>query len=307
MKGEKKDKNQNAPSKSDDRLKELVDDVRLLMRYAIETAQIPKSIDIERIFEIRSKVEQGDEIEAEDFKTLVRSYGVLEKRLGPVSASTLRATGDGGESGISPAESYVNTLWRRTIYNVFLILIFHLVAHYGKQTNTDNINVAMDSILPLLKLIAEFGIPFLYGALGADAYLLRETTKKLHLRQFDDRRIPENRARFVLGTLSGGVIVLFVSHAMVSPAGNDSLFVFDAAAATLGFIAGFSIDFLFGTIERVISAILPKVVQIHSPEDRRQDDELLLKYRRMLDDADDENIELALKDFVEDLELRARK
>ena len=80
MKAEKKDKDQNASSKSDERLKELVDDVRLLMRYAIETAQIPKSIDIERIFEIRSKVEQGDEIEAEDFKTLVRSYGALELR-----------------------------------------------------------------------------------------------------------------------------------------------------------------------------------------------------------------------------------
>ncbi len=87
-------------------------------------------------------------------------------------------------------------------------------------------------------------IPYLYGALGADAYILRETTQQLHTREFDPRRIPENRARFLLGTLSGGVMVLFVD--------DNGAYALKGAAA--GFLAGYSTDFLFNTIERMIKA-----------------------------------------------------
>lgn len=286
-------KNEIKPVKTDEKLMELVDDVRLLMRYAIESVQLPKSVDIEKIYEVRSKLAKGESINHTDFSLLVRSYEALERRLGPVSASTLRAT-EKVRDGKSAAERYVNHLWTRTLLNIALILVFHLVVHYK------------DHIWDIWGLIANFLIPFLYGALGADAFLLRETTQKIHLRQFDDRRIPENRARFLLGTLSGGVIVLFVSKAFAPVGSEDSLFVFDTAAAALGFLAGFSIDFLFGTIERIISAILPKVVQIHTPEDRRAEDELLHKYRRMLDESEDDSAKRALKDIVDDLELRAR-
>jgi hypothetical protein len=144
----------------------------------------------------------------------------------------------------------------------------------------------------------------MYGALGADAFLLRETTYRLHVRQFDPRRIPENRCRFLLGTLAGGVIVLFVT-AEVMPTGQDA-FPFVAGGAALGFLAGFSIDFLFGTIERIISAVLPRVVQTHASEDRRAEDELLHKYRRSMDDAKTDSDKKALKSIVEDLETRAR-
>jgi len=281
------------PVQKDERLMELVDDVRLLLRYSIESVQLPKAVDIEKIYEIRSKLSKGDSINQADFAVLVQSYEALERRLGPVSASTLRAT-DKVKDGKSAAERYVNHLWTRTLINIALILIFHLVVHYQSL------------IWDIWGLIANFLIPFLYGALGADAFLLRETTQKIHLRQFDDRRIPENRARFLLGTLSGGVIVLFVSKALAPVDDMESLFVFDTAAAALGFLAGFSIDFLFGTIERIISAILPKVVQIHAPEDRRAEDELLHKYRRMLDESEDSSASAALKDIVEDLEFRAR-
>lgn len=288
---------QRNPSKDDKRLMELVDDVRLLLRYAIESVQLPKSVDIEKIYEIRGKIETGGVIDEKDFKVLVRSYEALERRLGPVSASTLRATGkvDGGKSA---AEIYVNKLWFRTMVNIGLILIFHLVAEYQKAPEWE-----------VFRLIANYLIPFLYGALGADAYLLRETTQKLHLRQFDDRRIPENRARFLLGTLSGGMAVLFISNGALPVGGGEggSLFVFETAAAAIGFLAGFSIDFLFGTIERVISAILPKVVQIHTHEDRRQQDELLHKYRSMMDSAEDKSVKKTLNAIVEDLELRARR
>ena len=62
----------------------------------------------------------------------------------------------------------------------------------------------------------------------------------------------------------------------------------------------------FSTIERIISAILPKVVQTHATEDRRAEDELLHKYRRIMDEEVDDSDKKAWKSIVEDLETRAR-
>jgi len=281
----------------EENLGNLLDDVGHLARYSVETVQLPASVDIEKIFEIRRKFEAGNSIDTKDFAELVRAYQVLEQRLGPVSASTLRATDDRTDFK-SEASRYVNRLWWRTIVNIVLILSFHLIHHISLlHPNSEWWSFS--------GLISQYLIPFMYGALGADAFLLRETTHKLHLRQFDPRRIPENRCRFLLGTLSGGIIVLFVATE-IAPNSSETFFPFAASGAALGFLAGYSIDFLFGTIERVISAILPKVVQTHMAEDNRAEDELLHKYRRLLDESQSDSDKQALKSFVEDLEIRAR-
>lgn len=60
--------------------------------------------------------------------------------------------------------------------------------------------------------------------------------------------------RILLGTVGGGAIMLFVDHVS-----DDSGQVVTLSSAALGFLAGYSTDFLFSTIERVINAILPKV------------------------------------------------
>ena len=114
---------------------------------------------------------------------------MLEQRLGPVSASTLRATDDRG-SVKSQASRYVSALWWRTIINIVMILSSHLIHHFSAlRPDSEPWSFA--------GLIAQYLIPFMYGALGADAFLLRETTHRLHVRQFDPRRIPENRCRFL--------------------------------------------------------------------------------------------------------------
>ena len=126
---------------------------------------------------------------------------------------------------------------------------------------------------------------------------------KLHTRQFDPRRIPENRARFLLGSLSGGVIVFFVSSDLLQSPSS----IFNVGGAALGFIAGFSTDFLFDTIDRVINALLPRVSGSSKDlPDHRADDEVLKRYRHLMDQATDETEKKVLKSVVEYLEMRAR-
>ena len=104
--------------------------------------------------------------------------------------------------------------------------------------------------------MSAYVIPFAYGTLGACAYLLRISERRLRMRDFDSCRIPEHRTRLVLGTLSGGMIVLFISADLLNAKnGGGSAFVLVQGA--LGFIAGYSIDFLFDVIDRIIKAILP--------------------------------------------------
>jgi len=58
----------------------------------------------------------------------------------------------------------------------------------------------------------------------------------------------------VAGTISGGAILLFVNQ-ITTEEGS----VIQLSSAALGFLAGYSTDFLFNTIEQVIGAILAKV------------------------------------------------
>lgn len=295
-------------------LDELLDDCRCLARYAVETDQLPASVNVKRLYKIRQAFEAGEEVSDEDFGALVSIYETLERRLGPVNVNTLRATedtlDDAGNVVSSRARRYVDYLFARTALIIALVLAGHLVHFFfpfaasgpagGSPAFPDFVSLSAGTTAGL---VATFMIPFLYGALGADAFLLRETTHKLHTRQFDPRRIPENRARFLLGTLSGGVIVLFVSSDLLDTPDT----VFNVGGAALGFVAGFSTDFLFGTIERVVAAVLPRgEVRSAEGQDRRAEDELLQRYRRLMDEAQNEEKKQILKGVVEDLEARAR-
>jgi hypothetical protein len=90
--------------------------------------------------------------------------------------------------------------------------------------------------------------------LGSCVYLLRSAHTFIAERTFDVRRKPEYFNRIILGTIGGGAIVLFVNQV-----GTENGNVIQLSAAALGFLGGYSTDFLFNTIERVINAILPKV------------------------------------------------
>jgi hypothetical protein len=311
------------PKAVSQRLLELVANFRLLAQHAAETGQLPTSLDIENLYSIQNRIESHESITEQEFSTLVRSYQTLERRLGPVTADTLRATErtaePDGTNKPSDAEAHVSRLWRRIYWSIGLILGFHLV-HAAVEVYAP---VELERLLTLSALtgpvaffrellafigvVTTYLIPFLYGALGADACLLREATRQLHSRQFDPRRIPESRSRFLLGTLSGGVVVLFVTQVLAGSVSGIAP-VFMPLLAAPGFLVGYSSDVLFDMIERVIRAILPpRGRSIAEARPGGWDvDEMLTFYRRRLDAATDPKDKEVLRGVVEDFESRLR-
>ena len=85
--------------------------------------------------------------------------------------------------------------------------------------------------------------------------MLRSAHYFIYQRTFDVRRTPEYFNRILLGAVSGGAIILFVEYLSKSADDGSTAHV---GSTALGFIAGYSGDFLFNTVERIVNAIFPK-------------------------------------------------
>jgi hypothetical protein len=204
-----------------------------------------------------------------DWIAFEQAYYRLSMAVSPVTAETLRDTADTGDRkgvgiwawlnntllGSSPAQRFTRKLW----YVAIVVAGFILVAEWrinalGMEADAAAIKVARD--------VWQWLLPWGYGALGACAYLLRSGHYFIYQRSFDLRRTPEYFNRVLLGAISGGTIILFASYRA-----NDDDTVVHLSSAALGFIAGYSTDFLFNTIERIITAIFPRVAVETVPRD----------------------------------------
>ena len=187
------------------------------------------------------------------------AYYRLSTLVSPVTAQTLLDTERVGDDeprslvrrifGFLFAPSPAQQFTRKLLVSTIAFLGFVVAAELLVQTYND-ITTEPAWWLRLLKLLT----PYAYGGLGACVFLLKSAHTFIHQRCFDVRRKPEYLNRVLLGTIAGGAIILFVNQVV----GEDGAVV-QLSSAALGFLAGYSTDFLFSTIERVIAAILPKV------------------------------------------------
>jgi len=180
------------------------------------------------------------------------AYHDLAVMLSPVTAQTLRNTEAVGGWifwHMSPAQAFTRWLWLVAIG----FAVFVIAGEWGMQRFGPVLDGDVDLENTLMQLF-QILIPYGYGGLGACAYLLRSGHQFIYERSFDLRRKPEYFNRVLLGAISGGAIILFVEHVSTDDGGTIAL-----SSAALGFVAGYSTDFLFNTIERIVGAILPKV------------------------------------------------
>jgi hypothetical protein len=192
-----------------------------------------------------------------------QAYYRLASTLSPITAETLRNTRAfaGDDAGgyfrrlfrklrdCSPAQRFNRTLWTFTIaFAAYVVLAEWGSSMLGMRTNATDfwIKGPRDFLQSLL--------PWAYGGLGACAYMLRSAHYFIYQRSFDVRRTPEYFNRIGLGAISGGAIILFVNNLA-----NDDGSSINLGSAALGFVAGYSTDLLFNTIERIVTAIFPKV------------------------------------------------
>lgn len=187
---------------------------------------------------------------ASDWTRFELAYYALVEFTSPVTVETLRNTRNTGHFEFrhaSLAQQFTWLLWLITIVFAVIVIACGVVAT-GADTAAKGWGVTArfyNNYVPII-------VPWVYGGLGACAYLLRTAHNLIAERSFDVRRKPEYLNRILLGAVSGGAIVLLFN----SGSDDDTVKI---SAAALGFVAGYSNDLLFSAIERIVAAILPKV------------------------------------------------
>lgn len=241
------------------KLSNLILSVKHMAIFAAERGILPDEIKLGEIYNIWNNKQENGVINKDEINLIARYYRLLEQILGDVTAFSLMATkcNNIDDCMKSDAGKYV----KRQIYMVFgllfVIVATYIFGHYylkfspfrfaGPYAEYSGFMVTID----LLYQLGQYLIPFTYGTLGAMAYILRYSVGRLHKREFDPRRIPGNYIRIVLGTICGGAIVMFVDST------GNSIGV-EVTAAALGFLAGYSTDFLFGIVDRLRDSIDPQ-------------------------------------------------
>lgn len=262
-------------------LRTIINDTIELANFALQQGRLPQESKLADIYDYQRKIIKHEELSEADIRNALEYYELLRRMLINVTPDTLRDTNESAlKNKGGPIKCYLKTINIFTALAVLLILLFNMangvLSTFFLEPGEDE-NALLAFLSNAIDATVNYAIPFTYGTLGSCAYLLRVTEKHLRQRDFDVARITEHYNRLVLGTLSGGVIVLFVQDI---PTGDGG--VLNIAQAALGFLAGYSIDFLFDTLDRIIKAILPKV-GIDSVQKRTDDKSKELRIRRIQD------------------------
>ncbi|GEM_PF-3159824 len=256
-------------SNEDEYIKNLMEDVVLLSEYAIGSKE--KVIECQEIHELILKYEKRKLTDTE-INRLATIRCEMAVALEDVTIESLRSTTSIFKR---PKKAWKMVLWM--FYGNFSLAGWYLIGlslvtccYLGAiaQSSIVENTLKLSKDVPLAavskevfekelkeiknlekqRLIFIFALPYLYGGLGSCFYLMLITGKRLRNRTFNPRRFPEHFSRLILGSLSGGIIILFIKEA-------DGVGVSEAA---LGFLGGYSIDFFIQTLDRVIAALLPK-------------------------------------------------
>ena len=212
----------------------------------------------------QSEQTDGASLEVKTRVEFDSAYQQLTLLAKPVTVTSLKATDAnfGRRWGIlswskqlSIAEICSHRLWVGTVLLILLAITGEMLPAYLAQfVDTPDGESVLNCFLYLIADLLKRLTPFTYGGIGACAYLLKTAHQYIYRREFDPRRMSEYLNRVLLGIVSGGGVTLFVTQVA-----NESGETVTLGASALGFLAGYNTDFLFTTIERVISAILPKV------------------------------------------------
>ncbi len=234
-------------------------DVMHLAVYATESGRLPGEIQMEELYRMWDiKITQQHVLNDDDIAYLQDCYLILSRQLAPTTAISLRATeskltGTRKDYMNTDAGRHVRNMWFASFAALAAIVLMNLY-QYMFEFNAALWaveNAGMFEYATYLYTLDTTLMPFLYGAFGASVFMLRQAETQLRERTFDPRRLPEFRNRLVLGTLSGGVIVLLYSSGGIA---ETDIKITEAA---LGFIGGYSIDLLFTLLDRIVDSFSP--------------------------------------------------
>jgi hypothetical protein len=253
--------------------KKEVEDAKFLLEYAVsqgftteDKRKVPDKVvddikameDLLRDADMTSQKFPG----AEQRSFFEKAYRDLAELMSPVTAETLKFTSHDAKHiarwlWFKRSEAVI---WSRQLAGITLLFVVaaivgDLLLQVSNQfaPPIDETSGWFDKMRRYLLILIENTVPFTYGGIGACAYLLRSCHQYIIKRQFNKAYIPEYYNRILLGMISGGSIMMFVSQIT-----TDQGEVLHLSSAAMGFLAGYNTDFLFSAVERIIQAILPK-------------------------------------------------
>lgn len=186
--------------------------------------------------------------------TFYSAYQTLSGSVKPVTAQTLRDTSPSWNRRTSFAGRWSIWLMVYTAFFLLLIVLDQIVGKVILECYTDEELPCKFAIAFNFRLTLEVLVPFAYGGLGACTYLLVSCHHYLVERTFQRIRRHEYWSRLLLGVIAGGTMLLFIEQVI-----HDDGTRINISSAALAFIAGYNVDFLFKTMERLMEVILPKV------------------------------------------------
>jgi hypothetical protein len=190
----------------------------------------------------------------------------LSELTAPVTIETLRDS-----ASVDGAVSWT----QRFIFNLVIVAIVTMAAVVATETLLDYGNAHWTAAGSsgwrsyLILVLAQLE-PFTYGALGAIVFLLREAKRRATERSFDRHRKADFITRFVLGIVAGGCAALLVQTVGAPPGNAPTDETVELSKAVVGFIGGYSTEFLFRVIKNLIAAIEPRI-NVETPRPPRSD------------------------------------
>lgn len=171
-------------------------------------------------------------------------YAILTELVSPVTILTLRTTSEKyaversqWSSVFLGASSIGRNFFRQLFWiAVLLVCLISLRKLVGNPT---------DSLA--------FIDPFLYGALGALIYLYKDLAKLYINRTLHPKKLSTNWLRLFMGALTGALIVNLFGQFFESASTEMGV-----SLVAIGFLAGYSVEFFYQSLDRIIEIITPK-------------------------------------------------
>jgi len=198
---------------------------------------------------------------------LEKYYAMLSEWISPVTILTLRTTSDNypvshywWQSIFLGTASVGRIFFRKLLWLGLLLLVLIFLRQYTQITFIDQIK-QNQLITDLLKFID----PFLYGALGALVFIYKDLNRRYIDRTLHPKKLTTNWLRLFMGCLAGGLIVNLLTPFLANMMHSSNI-----SPVVVGFLAGYSVDFFYKTLDLSIRAIIPSKRQAQISTNRRQ-------------------------------------
>ena len=224
---------------------------------------------------------------------LEQYYTKIAQLISPVSLLTLRATNENYQI-VRPWWQALflgaGSAGRNFFRQLFWVAILLISLMFVRQYMTLDTEAKHSEFLKFIE-------PFLYGALGALIYLYKSLTERYINRTLHPKELYTQWLRLFMGALVGGLLVNLLNVVPDNQMLNNAI-----SSIVVGFLAGYSVEFFYNTLDKAIHAITPYTTlaqpTINMTPQQVQIDNLTKRLMEMNNEADKETIRRLLEKLV---------